>query len=83
MTLVDRDVAIVPFYDPQLHCPKATPMRARVVSANGDTIHVDAWGRIKVQFLFSRAEDNVHSGGAGSSETISDSAWVDVLYMGG
>ncbi len=79
MTLVDRDVAIVPFYDPQLHCPKASPMRARVVSANGDTIHVDAWGRIKVQFLFSRAEDNVHSGGAGSSETDSDSAWVDVL----
>lgn len=79
MTLVDRDVAIVPFYDPQLHVAKAHPMRARVVSANGDTIHVDAWGRIKVQFLFSRAEDNAHSGGAGSSESDSDSAWVDVL----
>ena len=79
MTLVDRDVAIVPFYDPQLHVAKAHPMRARVVSANGDTIHVDAWGRIKIQFLFSRAEDNAHSGGAGSSESDSDSAWVDVL----
>ncbi len=79
MTLVDRDVAIVPFYDPQLHVAKAHPMRARVVSANGDTIHVDAWGRIKVQFLFSRAEDNTHSGGAGSNDSDSDSAWIDVL----
>ena len=79
MTLISRDVAIVPFYDPQLHVAKAHPMRARVVSANGDTIHVDAWGRIKVQFLFSRAEDNAHSGGAGSNGSDSDSAWVDVL----
>ncbi len=79
MTLVQRDVAIMPFYDPQLHTVKAPPMRARVVGAEGETIHVDAWGRIKVQFLFSRGQDNSHSGGAGSSGTDSDSAWVDVL----
>lgn len=79
LTLVQRDVAIVPFYDPQRHTAKAQPMRARVVGADGETVHVDAWGRVKVQFLFSRPEDNTHSGGAGSSSTDSDSAWIDVL----
>ena len=79
LTLMQRDVAIVPFYDPLLHVAKAYPMRARVVAANGETIHVDAWGRIKVRFLFTRADDHAHSGGAGSSDTDSDSAWVNVL----
>ncbi|RZA17751.1 MAG: hypothetical protein EOP02_21045 [Proteobacteria bacterium] len=79
MTLIRRDIPIVPFYDPLVHTAKAYPMRARVVGADNETIHADAWGRIKVQFLFSRAQDNSHSGGAGSSGSDSDSAWVDVL----
>lgn len=79
MTLIRRDIPIVPFYDPLIHVAKAAPMRARVVGTQGEQIHVDAWGRIKVQFLFSRPQDNTHSGGAGSSGTDSDSAWVDVL----
>ncbi len=79
MTLIRRDIPIVPFYDPLIHVAKAAPMRARVVGTQGEQIHVDAWGRIKVQFLFSRPQDNTHSGGAGSSGTDSDSAWLDVL----
>ncbi len=79
MTLIRRDVPIVPFYDPLLHVAKAHPMRARVVTAENETMHVDAWGRIKVRFLFTRPDDHQHSGGAGSSDTDSDSAWVDVL----
>ncbi len=79
MTLIRRDIPVVPFYDPLLHTAKAAPMRARVVGAHGEQVHVDAWGRIKIQFLFSRPQDNIHSGGAGSSGTDSDSAWVDVL----
>ena len=55
------------------------PIRARVVGRQGEQVHLDAWGRIKIQFLFSRPQDNTHSGGAGSSGTDSDSAWVDVL----
>lgn len=79
MTLIRRDIPIVPFYDPLIHTAKAAPMRARVVGQSGETIHTDSWGRIKVRFLFSRPQDNTHSGGAGSSGTDSDSAWVDVL----
>ncbi|RZA09579.1 MAG: type VI secretion system tip protein VgrG, partial [Moraxellaceae bacterium] len=79
LTLIQRDVVIVPFYDPWLHMAKASPMRARVVGAEGETIHVDAWGRIKVRFLFTRPDDHAHRGGAGSSDTDTDSAWVNVL----
>ena len=40
---------------------------------------MDEWGRIKVRFLFTRNEDNIHDGGAGSNDNDTDSAWVDVL----
>ena len=45
----------------------------------GETIHVDEWGRIKVRFLFTRSDDHGHDGGAGSNDNDTDSAWVDVL----
>lgn len=45
----------------------------------GESIHVDQWGRIKVRFLFTRADDHRHDGGAGSNDNDTDSAWVDVL----
>ena len=79
LTLIQRDVPIVPFYDPLLHAAKASPMRARVVGSNSENIHVDAWGRIKVRFLFTRPDNHQHSGGAGSSDNDTDSAWVHVL----
>lgn len=79
ITIVRRDIPVVPFYDPLLHTGKASPMRARVTGTDGETIHVDAWGRIKVRFLFTRPDDHQHSGGAGSSDNDTDSAWVNVL----
>ena len=79
LTLARRDTSIKPTYHPLQHRPAAQPQRARVVGPQGDSIYVDAWGRIKVQFLFARAADHQHSGGAGSSGTDSDSGWVDVL----
>ncbi len=79
LTLAQRDVVIRPEYHPLQHRPVAQPQRARVVGSQGDSIYVDAWGRIKVQFLFARAADHQHSGGAGSSGTESDSGWIDVL----
>lgn len=79
LTVVRRSIALKPEFNPRLHTAKAHPQRARVVGGAGDAIHVDAWGRIKVEFLFSRTQDNPHSGGAGSSGTDQDSAWIDVL----
>lgn len=75
---VRRTIEIVPEYDPLTHRPTAHVQRAKVVS-DGEEIHVDEWGRIKVRFLFTRTEDHAHDGGAGSNDSDTDSAWIDVL----
>ncbi|WP_353167507.1 type VI secretion system Vgr family protein [Acinetobacter sp.] len=79
LVLQRRHIAIVPEYDPLKHRPMATPQRAKVVGPSSEEIHVDEWGRIKVRFLFTRNEDHMHDGGAGSNDNDTDSAWVDVL----
>ncbi|ENX23736.1 hypothetical protein F892_00338 [Acinetobacter vivianii] len=78
LMVVRRTIEIVPEYDPLTHRPTAHVQRAKVVS-DGEEIHVDEWGRIKVRFLFTRTEDHAHDGGAGSNDSDTDSAWVDVL----
>jgi len=78
LMVVRRTIEIVPGYDPLTHRPTAHVQRAKVVS-DGEEIHVDEWGRIKVRFLFTRTEDHAHDGGAGSNDSDTDSAWVDVL----
>jgi len=76
--VVRRNINVVPEYDPFKHRPTAHVQRAKVVS-DGEEIHVDEWGRIKVRFLFTRTEDHAHDGGAGANNSDTDSAWVDVL----
>ncbi|MEE9902196.1 MAG: type VI secretion system Vgr family protein [Acinetobacter haemolyticus] len=79
LTLQRRNIKTVPEYHPLQHRPAAHPQRARVVGPEGEEIHVDEWGRIKVRFLFTRNDDHSHDGGAGSNNNDTDSAWVDVL----
>ncbi|UOG18833.1 type VI secretion system Vgr family protein [Acinetobacter sp. PK01] len=79
LSLQRRHIKTVPAYHPEQHRPAAYPQRAQVVGPNGEEIHVDEWGRIKVRFLFTRNEDHTHDGGAGSNDNDTDSAWVDVL----
>ncbi|KYQ80976.1 type VI secretion system protein [Acinetobacter lactucae] len=76
--VVRRNINVVPEYDPLKHRPVAHVQRAKVVS-DGEEIHVDEWGRIKVRFLFTRTKDHAHDGGAGANNSDTDSAWVDVL----
>ena len=78
LMVVRRSIAVVPEYDPLKHRPVAHVQRAKVTT-DGEEIHVDEWGRIKVRFLFTRTDDHAHDGGAGSNDTDVDSAWVDVL----
>ncbi|HCQ9957700.1 type VI secretion system tip protein VgrG [Acinetobacter baumannii] len=78
IVVVRRNINIVPEYDPLKHRPVAHVQRAKVVS-DGEEIHVDEWGRIKVRFLFTRTDDHAHDGGAGANNSDTDSAWVDVL----
>ncbi|WP_445403556.1 type VI secretion system Vgr family protein [Acinetobacter vivianii] len=79
LTLQRRQIKIVPEYNPQQHRPEAYPQRAKVVGPSGEEIHVDEWGRIKVRFLFTRADDHSHDGGAGANDNDTDSAWINVL----
>ncbi|MFL1541044.1 type VI secretion system Vgr family protein [Acinetobacter baumannii] len=79
LILQRRNIKVVPAYQPLQHRPKASVQRARVVGPEGEHIYVDQWGRIKVRFLFTRADDHRHDGGAGSNDNDTDSAWVDVL----
>jgi type VI secretion system VgrG family protein len=79
LTLIRRHIKTVPEYHPEQHRPAAYPQRAKVVGPEGESIHVDEWGRIKVRFLFTRTDDHGHDGGAGSNDNDTDSAWVDVL----
>jgi len=79
LTLIRRQIKTTPEYDPEQHRPIAYPQRAKVVGPEGEAIHVDEWGRIKVRFLFTRRDDHGHDGGAGSNDNDTDSAWVDVL----
>lgn len=79
LTLIRRQIKTAPEYNPEQHRPIAYAQRAKVVGPEGETIHVDEWGRIKVRFLFTRSDDHGHDGGAGSNDNDTDSAWVDVL----
>ncbi|MBC68348.1 MULTISPECIES: type VI secretion system Vgr family protein [Acinetobacter] len=79
LTLIRRQIKIIPEYDPEQHRAIAYPQRTKVVGPEGETIYVDEWGRIKVRFLFTRIDDHGHDGGAGSNDNDTDSAWVDVL----
>ena len=79
LILSRRNIKTVSEYNPLEHRPAAYPQRARVVGLEGESIHVDQWGRIKVRFLFTRADDHSHDGGVGSNDNDTDSAWVDVL----
>ncbi|WP_171356302.1 type VI secretion system Vgr family protein [Acinetobacter sp. SWAC5] len=79
LSLQRRNIAFVPEYHIEQHRPNAYAQRAKVVGPAGEEIHVDKWGRIKVRFLFTRSDDHSHDGGAGSNDTDTDSAWVDVL----
>ncbi|WP_419180133.1 DUF2345 domain-containing protein [Acinetobacter pittii] len=79
LILQRRHIKTVPEYQPLQYRPQASIQRARVVGPEGESIHVDQWGRIKVRFLFTRANDHSHDGGAGSNDNDTDSAWVDVV----
>ncbi|MDC4436591.1 type VI secretion system tip protein VgrG [Acinetobacter baumannii] len=79
LILQRRHIKTVPEYQPLQDRPQAAVQRARVVGPEGESIHVDQWGRIKVRFLFTRANDHSHDGGAGSNDNDTDSAWIDVV----
>jgi type VI secretion system secreted protein VgrG len=75
---VRRGVSIVPAYDPRQDLPQVPLQSALVVGPDGEEVHCDALGRVKIRFPGMRGDDHRHAHGAGASGTPADSAWVRV-----
>ncbi|GJJ05314.1 hypothetical protein RugamoR64_58520 [Duganella rhizosphaerae] len=77
-TAVRRGVIIVPAYDPRTDLPQAQMQSAIVVGPEGEEVHCDQMGRVKIRFPGTRAVDHEQAANAGASDTQTDSAWVRV-----
>jgi len=75
---VRRGVPIVPAFDPRIDLPRPQLQSAFVVGPDGEEVHCDEFGRVKLRFPGTRAEDHVIAQGAGASQSDRDSAWVRV-----
>ncbi|SFV15397.1 type VI secretion system Vgr family protein, partial [Pseudoduganella namucuonensis] len=77
-TAVRRDTHIVPAYDPRVDLPQPKLQSAIVVGPQGEEVHCDELGRVKIRFPGTRAKDHAHASGTGASDSDIDSAWVRV-----
>ena len=77
-TAVRRGIPIVPAFDPRIDVPQAQMQSALVVGPDGDEVHCDKLGRVKIRFPATREEDHARASGMGASDTEVDSAWVRV-----
>ncbi|WP_228893251.1 type VI secretion system Vgr family protein [Pseudoduganella aquatica] len=77
-TAVRRGVPIVPAYDPGTDLPQPQMQSAIVVGPEGEEVHCDEMGRVKIRFPGTRAQDHGDRGLAGTSNDEYDSAWVRV-----
>nr|WP_269143621.1 type VI secretion system Vgr family protein [Massilia phyllostachyos] len=75
---VRRGIPIVPAFDPRADVPCPRLQSAFVVGPEGEEVHCDQYGRVKLRFPGTRAEDHNHAQGAGASQSDRDSAWVRV-----
>ncbi|MRX09994.1 type VI secretion system tip protein VgrG [Pseudoduganella sp. FT25W] len=77
-TAVRRGVTIVPVFDPGVDTPQAQMQSAIVVGPQGEEVHCDQLGRVKIRFPGTRRKDHEEAAGSGASDTETDSAWVRV-----
>ncbi|SHM98407.1 type VI secretion system secreted protein VgrG [Duganella sacchari] len=77
-TAVRRSVTIVPAYNARIDVPQAQMQSAIVVGPEGEEVHCDQLGRVKIRFPGTRPTDHEEAAGAGASDTDADSAWVRV-----
>ena len=75
---VRRGIPIVPAFDPRNDLPRPQLQSAIVVGPPGEEVHCDEYGRVKVRFPGTRADDHHHAQDAGASDSDRDSAWVRV-----
>nr|WP_229417064.1 type VI secretion system Vgr family protein [Massilia eburnea] len=75
---VRRGIPIVPAYDARTDVPNVPMQSAIVVGPDGEEVHCDELGRVKVRFRTTRKADHEHAQGAGAADKDNDSAWVRV-----
>ena len=77
---VRKDIPIVPAFSETEYAKPNAPslMTATVVGPQGEEIHVNELGCIKVRMGFTRSQDHAHAEGAGSTGTDRDSQWIRV-----
>ncbi|MFC0130875.1 phage baseplate assembly protein V, partial [Ralstonia solanacearum] len=73
---VRRGVPLTPAFDPRIDFPPVEPFSAWVVAGQGEAVHCDEYGRIKVRIPGLHPDDHAHAQGTGTSGTERDSAWV-------
>ena len=78
ITAVRRGIPIVPSYDARIDLPSVPMQSAIVIGPEGEEVHCDELGRVKIRFGSARANDHERANGAGATEQDHDSAWVRV-----
>jgi type VI secretion system secreted protein VgrG len=77
-TAVRRGISIAPAWDARIETPNVPMQTAIVVGPEGEEVHCDELGRVKVRFQSTRAADHEHAQGAGAINNDVDSAWIRV-----
>ncbi|MBA5688183.1 type VI secretion system tip protein VgrG [Duganella sp. LX47W] len=75
ITCVRRDTPFVPAYDTRTDLPHPQLQSAIVAGPDGEEVHCDAQGRVKVRFGGMREQDDGNSDGDGA---VGNYAWVRV-----
>jgi len=75
---IRRGIPFVPAYDARIDVPNVPMQSAIVVGPEGEEVHCDEMGRVKIRLRTTRKEDHAHAQGAGAADKDNDSAWVRV-----
>uniref|UniRef100_UPI00047E85C5 type VI secretion system Vgr family protein n=1 Tax=Azovibrio restrictus TaxID=146938 RepID=UPI00047E85C5 len=74
-------IPILPLFAGTAHAKPVAPslLIGIVVGPEGEEIHTDELGRIKVRMPFTRQADHAHAQGAGATDSDRDSQWIRVV----
>ncbi|MEO7577061.1 MAG: type VI secretion system Vgr family protein [Massilia sp.] len=75
-TCIRRGIAIVPSYDPRVDLPRTSEETVVVVGPEGESVHCDALGRVRVRFPGCRPEERAGMRSVAPGVSVHDSAWV-------
>ncbi|WP_317203551.1 type VI secretion system Vgr family protein [Janthinobacterium sp.] len=75
-TCVRRGIPIAPLYDPRIDLPRTGEETVMVIGPEGESVHCDELGRVRVRFPGVRPEEHEGVRAVAAGVTAHDSAWV-------